>query len=609
MKYNFEPVFKIPSLLMSLRAPGSALPAEFGESVKFNSENGFAFQMSWTSVNPPPLLVKTPGLLVIVFGSPIVEGAVDRDSAARLFLSEAGTSAENALSLDGEFLVVRFDLRDGSLKLMNDRFNSIPCFYFQAGKDFTASLFFLDIWNFLKKIGRLQVNNEAFFEFFWFQRLLGVKTLANGAYFLPDANIFELRNGAIRQSRYWNRDYTKNGDKLDENAAKLAEITRLSAGIKSGGDAKLGHFLSGGMDSRMVLAAFPDARLPLCFTVGISENREVRTAKKIAEARGARHAFLELDQEQYGLIRTNAVRLCGGLFNYDHAIFLGFDAAVRGGADICFSGYGFDFMFQGMYIPGRNVKVGNHVLYLRKMIELPDDLASCFIHNASYRIKDADIYSFVRQDRRESLAEFQRYSVDEVLRRGRELTLDKQDLWEFLTFHFISRHYSYPNVLAISSFAEHRSISFFNRIFDLYLSLPAEQRFNGAIEKAALKILSRKLAGIWSANTGLPVTASAEIQTLYQIAKAAKRRLTMSEDKEEWRERTWPSREFALKNQKSLKTAALELVQSGVFETLSFLDCGKIRKSVPAWLNSEKVPGVSGDLVQTLVSIGTFLKN
>jgi asparagine synthetase B (glutamine-hydrolysing) len=361
------------------------------------------------------------------------------------------------------------------------------------------------------------------------------------------------------------------------------------------------------MDSRSVLAAF-EKNYPTCFTATISENRELRTARQIAHTKGAKHVFLKLHPEHYSQIFKPAVKVVGGMYNYDHGLFLGYEEPVRQEADVCFHGHGFDYMFQGMYIPGKPIVVGGRTLYYRTLLELPEDLASFYISNVSYRIKNADVWSFIRPEKRPALQSFQRESVSEILSDGRSLTDSLNDLWEYLTFHHLSRHYSYPNHATIATLAEQRTISFDNDIFDLYLSLPVEQRFTGRIEKKCLEILDPRLAKIWSANTNLPVIASAFRQTVYQLAGSVRNRMFPKEQKPEWMERTWPSREHALRNQTVLKNAVLSLCKSDTLGEADFLDIKKIRNEFPRWLNGEDIPGISGDLVQTVLSMGTFLR-
>ena len=361
------------------------------------------------------------------------------------------------------------------------------------------------------------------------------------------------------------------------------------------------------MDSRCVVGAF-QANPPVCFTATIGENREFRKAAEIAAVKNAKHIGLELDPEHFGKIYRHSTKVIGGMYNYDHGLFYGFEDVVKDNADVCFHGHGFDYMFQGMYIPKRNIKIAGRHIYLNFLKELPEDLVSYFINNVSYRIKNANIWSFIKEKNHHELKEFQHNSINEILNQGKSFTNDLNDLWEYLTFHHISRHYSYPNHASIATFAEQRTAAFDNDLFDLYLKLPVNHRINGKIEKAALKKLDPKLAKIWSANTNLPVTASCWTQTAYQLAGFVKRRIIPEEQKTEWQERTWPERQYALKEQQLLVNAINDLINSDTLEKLDFLDLSKIRQDIPLWLKGEQPEGVSGDLIQTLLTMGTFLQ-
>ena len=475
-----------------------------------------------------------------------------------------------------------------------------------AANSFCASIYFSSIWKHLETTGKQKFNQNAFFEFLWFQRLFGTKTYEENTFFLPDASLLNLRDDKLSISGYWQRDYTKRKDSFSKNAQSMANFIRQSVLKKSSDNKRFGLFLSGGMDSRSVLCGFEEP--PVCFTSTVSENREFRKAKEIADAKGAKHIGLELDPEHFGKIFRHSTEVIGGMYNYDHGLFYGFDDAVKEYADVCFHGHGFDYMFQGMYIPGENVVLGGRNLYLKFMKELPDDMVSYFIDNASYRIKNADVWSVINKERKDELKEFQRDSIQEILTQGKKLTDNPKDLWEYLTFHYISRHYSYPNHASIATFSEQRTVSFDNDLFDLYLSLPASHRFNGKIEKACLKLLDSKIASIWSANTNLPVTASCWTQTLYQLSGFIKRRIIPEKSVPSCQERTWPAREGALRQQDSLKNAVKKLCESDTLDKLDFLDINKIRKDVPKWIDGENIPGLSADLVQTLLTMGTFLE-
>lgn len=604
----FKPNFILPNFLLTLTTASKTGLKKDDSSFRAESSK-YLLEISFDNVNPRPIRFEDNDSLTVILGAPIVGEQINCKAAKELIICKDGISQDKLAVLNGEFLIIYFNKKTSELSILNDRYTSIPLFYHHdpASGSFCSSIYFSSIWQHLKSIGKREFNQNAFFEFLWFQRLFGTKTYEKNTLFLPDASLLNFKDNNLSIGRYWQRDYEKSQLSFSKHAENMADFVRKSVKQKSSDNKRFGHFLSGGMDSRTVLSAFDD-NPPVCFTSTISENREFRKAQEIAEAKGAKHIGLELDPEHFGKIFRHSTAVIGGMYNYDHGLFYGFEDVVKEHADVCFHGHGFDYMFQGMYIPGKDVVVGGRHLYLRHMMDLPENLVSFFINNASYRVKDADIWSFVKNDFKKNLKEFQKESIQKVLDEGKKLTGNPVDLWEYLTFHHISRHYSYPNHASIATFAEQRTVAFDNDLFNLYLSLPHEHRFNGKIEKQCLKLLDPKIAKIWSANTNLPVTASSFQQTMYQIAGFIKRRIVPEKQKETWQERTWPLRADALRSQKSLKDAVKALCSSDTFEQLDFLDIQKLKHDIPKWIDGENVPGVSGDLVQTLLTMGTFLE-
>ncbi|HCE45618.1 MAG TPA: hypothetical protein DET40_18915 [Lentisphaeria bacterium] len=605
---DFKSEFSIPSFLLSVTDKRKRV--EDNGEIKFSAESeNVRLSISYSNVNPAPFIREKGDKCIVLLGSPILDGRIDHEKAIKIVSEDIDLAEKLSKDLNGEFLFMIFNRSTGALKFINDRFTSFPLYYYhdRASGEFYASPYFTCMWKLRKELS-LRINQETLCEFLFFQRILWTKTYLEDVFFLPDASIMCLEGRSLSISRYWQRNYQKNNSSLNENAHRLAELIERSVKNKTSDGRRYGHFLSGGMDSRSVLAAF-EKNLPTCFTATISENRELRIARQIAQTKGARHVFLKLHPEHYSKIFEPSVKVIGGMYNYDHGLFLGYSEPVRQNADVCFHGHGFDYMFQGMYIPGKPIIIKGRTLYYQTILELPDDLVTYFRTNVSYRIKEADVWSFIRPEKRAGLLSSQIESITEVLSEGRNLTDNSNDLWEYLTFHHLSRHYSYPNHATIATLTEQRTISFDNDIFDLYLSLPVEQRFSGRIEKKCLEILDPRLAKIWSANTNLPVTASPLRQTCYQLTSFLKHRIFPENAKPEWTERTWPSREHALRNQPDLKNAVLELCKSDALEQIEFLDIQKVREEFPRWLDGEDIPGISGDLVQTMLSLGTFLKN
>jgi len=607
---KFVPDFILPEMLLRLLPVTAEKPQKkYGKDLFSAKSADYTLIFEYADINPAPEIIENNDFVTIIFGSPVFDDKIDLEKSANFAIKDNSFNREELHKLNGEFLFILFNKKTSELSIINDRYTSIPLFYHydDADNSFAASIYFSSIWKYLADTGKQKLNQNALFEFLWFQRLFGTKTYDENTFFMPDASILSVNNKQLSISHYWQRNYQKNNNSLTQNAQSMAELVRQSVLRKSSDNRRFGHFLSGGMDSRTVLCGFDNP--PICFTSTISENREFRKAAEIAEAKGAKHIGLELDPEHFGKIYRHSTKVIGGMYNYDHGLFYGFNKAVREHADVCFHGHGFDYMFQGMYIPGNDVVIRGRHLYLRFMKELPEDLVPFFINNASYRIKNAAIWNYVKSDHKNSLEEFQNSSINEILSKGKKLTDNLNDLWEYLTFHHISRHYSYPNHASIATFAEQRTVSFDNDLFNLYLSTPHSHRFNGKIEKQCLKILNPKIAAIWNANTNLPVTASCWQQTAYQLATFVKHRFVPEKQLPAWKERTWPSRTDALRNQKSLKEAVLALSDSNTLEKLTFLDIGKVHSDIKKWLDGENISAISGDLVQTLLTIGTFLES
>ena len=605
---EFKPNFILPEMILTVSPHGKRVESipRLANTFDFNTPGVYA-NLTFSNITPIPERFHVGDNTLVVFGSPIVDDKIDKKKAARIIAANDTTPLEGLGEINGEFLILKINTKNSDLVIVNDRFTSIPFFYFhdESSRQFIASTYFTSIWNILGDNGKQNIDEEALFEFLWLQRILGTKTYLRNVLYLQDASALALKDWKLSIHRYWDRNYTKTTSKLKENAHLLAELVKKSVKRKSSDAKRFGHFLSGGMDSRTVLCAFDSP--PTCFTTAITRNREFQRAAEIAEAKGAKHIGLQLAADHYGEIYRHSTKVVGGMYNYDHGLFYGFNDAVCEHADVCFHGHGFDYMFQGMYIPKEGFKLAGRNLYANRLKKLPDDLAEYFIRNVSYRVKGANILKYIKKRERDRLMEFLKAEVETILAHGKDLSESPNDLWEYLTFHHISRHYSYPNHASIATFVEQRTISFDNDIFDFYLSLPVEHRLNGKIEKLCLKILNPQIAEIWSANTEFPVTASCWTQTAYQLTGALKRRIIPEPRKPEWMERTWPDRTNALRNQPRLIKAVKKLCDSDILETLDFLNITAIREDVPRWIDGENVPELSGDLVQTLLTLGTFL--
>lgn len=369
---------------------------------------------------------------------------------------------------------------------------------------------------------------------------------------------------------------------------------------------KCGLFLSGGTDSRTVLAAFE--RAPVCFTLAVSRNNEYRVAREIAAIKKAKHIFIRIDPDPYTKYLDALVQLGGGMYAFDHALFFGFKDIIAPMADVVFHGHGIDYMFQGMYVPSIPVRIGSVTTYFLKLRTLSKDFITDFLSMIPYRLKGVNLLDFVKQSRRNSLYESLREAVREILTLGEKFCNTSYDFWEYTLMHALSRHYPYTNLSSMATCAEQRTVTFHNDIFNLYLSLPVEYRLGAKMARKTLKNLSPPMAGVRTGNTNLRADYSplqkqwvwfwdelfyrSGLRKQYQLDTPAE-------------ERTWPDRDRVIRRQPALRQAALNLCQSEALASLNFLDMDKLSKEIKRWL--EKPEG-GGAFMIFLITQDRFLR-
>jgi asparagine synthase (glutamine-hydrolysing) len=117
-------------------------------------------------------------------------------------------------------------------------------------------------------------------------------TVYKGIHKLEPGHILIAERGRIRTSRYWDLEFTGDGDveKIDDYLAELDHRLREAVGLRLISDVPLGAFLSGGIDSSTVVAYMVEtsAARPVTIAVGFDHQEfdEVRHAERVASHLG-----------------------------------------------------------------------------------------------------------------------------------------------------------------------------------------------------------------------------------------------------------------------------------------------------------------------------------
>lgn len=541
---------------------------------------------------------------VIVLGSPMLNGRLDKIAVAKDLAK--GVRTQFIRGIDGSFLLIVYDKREGSLMFINDRFASIPFFYYFDDDKFVGSVNYSEIWDELDAEGRLSINKNAFYEFICLQRLMGDKTYDLRTKYLDSATIlkYDCRRRNVKSEKYWNPDFSKRKMPKKDVSCALAELAADSFRERTSDGKRYGLLLSGGLDSRLILAA---ADKPLaCVTVGFYENNECAVAKELAAAKGYPHYFMKRPAGYYGDIISEAAFIGGAMNVYANAHFLGFEEELRPKADVFFHGHGFDYLFQGKYIPHETLDILGCRTFISRITKPGGDMGRAFLGGISYRLKSVEPSHLLKDGKKAEMETGLYDSIDEVVSKGRPYCNDAYDMWEYLNVHNLSRHYTFLNFASIRTFAEERTAAYDNQLFDLYLSLPKEDRFNRTIFADAIRLLDERLSRVRNANTNFSIYDSGAVLT----AKVASNRILglfglRAKLPPGEGERSWPSGPGFIKDVKVWKRTE-RLPVSSIFDVLDFIDREKVKTLISDHLNGNKD---YSDVILRLLTIDAFVND
>ena len=188
--------------------------------------------------------------------------------------------------LQGMFAFAIWDGRHQKLLLARDHLGQKPLFYAREGDTF---LFASEIKGVLAASRtKPAIDYESVHHYLSLRFIPPPHTMLQHIKKLPPAHILVLQNGEISISRYWDLSFR---EKLDLTETEFIDELnkRLSHTVSSHliSDVPVGAFLSGGMDSSMVVAmmAKEQSRQFQTFAIGVSEQsfNELPYARQVAD--------------------------------------------------------------------------------------------------------------------------------------------------------------------------------------------------------------------------------------------------------------------------------------------------------------------------------------
>ncbi|MBC6949269.1 hypothetical protein DWB58_15185, partial [candidate division KSB1 bacterium] len=350
---------------------------------------------------------------------------------------------------------------------------------------------------------------------------LGQHTFFHAVKVLPPGAFAVFRQGRLQVQRYWKMDFQQNPSHNEKEASqRFIETWRDVMHTQTEGEHRHGLPLSGGVDSRLILAAMAaDKREVLTFTIGNPGCKDAEIAKRVAETAGYANLFSPIVAGEAATSLERAVYLTDGMFNCFHANVQRLAPGLAETASVVYDGI---TPLDGLY--------GPEDLFWRQFVLPPKPLR--WLHS---EVDNKNIHAFTLAPRTrvnllspEAQAHLQP-ECDLIAESLKALGHDNGSATaivdRFWLEEFKPRFAAFGPQL-LRSIVDVRCPYFDNRMLDLIGTLTPLQRSSyKPLQRAAISALTPALARIPWERTGLPLTAGFYRTQGRRAANALRRRL------------------------------------------------------------------------------------
>lgn len=194
--------------------------------------------------------------------------------------------------LNGMFAFAIWDERKNQVFIARDRLGEKPLFYYHDEECFIFSSEVKSIL--LNPEIKKELNLEAMDSYLSLRFISAPHTMFKNIKKLPAGHCLILKNGILNIERYWEPSYVKKTEKSKKQIIEqLRELFSDCVSIRLMSDVPIGAFLSGGIDSSLVVALISGGSKikPNTFSIGVkdSDYNELPYAKAVATKYNTQH--------------------------------------------------------------------------------------------------------------------------------------------------------------------------------------------------------------------------------------------------------------------------------------------------------------------------------
>jgi asparagine synthase (glutamine-hydrolysing) len=426
--------------------------------------------------------------------------------------------------LNGTFAGVIYDRNRREVHLVTDRLGTHPVYYARPTPETVVFSTLIQSLPAHPSVDT-EFDVEYLSEYFATGSVGGVKTPLAGIEELPPSSVttFCLENGAVETDRYWRPVF----DPLDRPFSYFVRefIDRFERVLDERFDSetRYGLLLSGGSDSRAILAGTDSDVDIRTYHVKSWRSREMQTAERVADVAGRKLHTLHRDQDAHRRLLDAVPPMMNFTGRFCEAHVHEFGDQLREEVDVLVSGLAADTLFRDHAFPVPSVRIGPLGSVDLPMAQRTESL------EAFLGRRDAPLPAYLDTDQR----------LSDVLRRNVTaeggLSHHGVDCRSVDELVFFDDFYPFSNKSdfffhALNGVMPHWSPFFDNRLVDLALRIPLEYRTRRNLIDATTTELDERLGAIPHGKTGVPVEQSFPVEYVWRYANQFRWKFLTADD-------------------------------------------------------------------------------
>lgn len=426
--------------------------------------------------------------------------------------------------LNGDFAGIVYDRADRTVSIFTDRLGTHDLYYARPTE---GTLVFSSQIQSLPRHPSVTPSFELDYlhEYFVYTRSMGVRTPLEGISMFPPAAVttFDLEAETLRTRRYWAPRHRPLDRPFSYFVDEFVDRYRAALAERIAEDGEYGVFLSGGSDSRVLLAAMDEETRANATAYHMSDwmSREARTAERVAITAGVDFELLNRQRDYLDELIERTPKLSNFYGQFTQAHAEGFMERVRDEVDAVVESHYTDLLFKGWGIPRRKFTlgpIGTVELPVGKSIDGVDDYIDEW---------ETDPPTYLRTQR--TMREILTDAIDDrdgavdhhgvTYESPRELNIwshvvPQTNMGGGFFLHSVRQHLPHRNPLLD------------NRLIDLSLSMPIEYFVRRNVVNAAVRRLDSDLAAIPHSTTGASINRQFPLDFASGVARGLVRKFT-----------------------------------------------------------------------------------